>query len=351
MWQETQKSSKGKLCNETGKYHTKKEISEFKERQIKLECHDRRNNLLFGNILESTPENCEEKVRYFIKNTLGLDCESVKFEIIHRLGVNANKGRSRPIVAQFCYFKGRQLVWKQRDKLTKSKSWIAEDFADEVDERRKILKPVLRKAIELKKSAFLRVDKIVIEKKTYTVDNLSTLPQELNPAKLATVSVNDDLTVLSCASSPLSNSQHSAFELNGQMFFHNEQYFQYNKARVNDDLDTSRKVLAEKVPAKCKQLGDKVKVINSDKWEAESLQIMYKGCKAKFEQNRNLRQFLMSTGTTNLVEGRNDPFWGAGKWISDLEKDPKFQGSNHLGKILMDIRRGFSDEPSSLNLS
>ena len=320
----------------------KREIAELKERQIKQECYDRRSNLLFGNIAESTPEDCETLVKHFITNLLGLDCENFRFDRVHRHGTNPIKGKPRPIIARFCYFQDRQQVWQRRDKLAKTNSWIAEDFAPEVKERRQILKPVLRKAISMKKSAFLNVDQLVIDKKTYNVNNLSSLPQELNPAKLATVSINQNLTAFSGAASPMSNFHPSYFELNGLHFLHNEQFYQYHKAKANQDTDTARKILVEKSPAKCKQLGDKVKVINPDQWNEHCLRIMYDGCKAKFDQNKTLGQFLLSTGTSALVEGRRDAFWGAGKWISDLQKDSNYTGTNHLGKILETVRREMS---------
>jgi ribA/ribD-fused uncharacterized protein len=322
-----------------------RQVSELKERQIKLECYERRSNLLFGNIAESSPENCENQVKHFITNLLGLNCENFKFERVHRLGANPIRGKTRPIIARFCYYKERQLVWQQRDKLRKTNSWIAEDFAEEVKERRQILKPVLRKAIEMKKTAFLSVDQLVIDKKPYNVNNLATLPQELNPAKLATVSINEKITAFSGAASPLSNFHQSPFEMNGLHFANNEQFYQYHKARINSDMDTARKILQENSPAKCKQLGDRVKVANPEKWNSDCLQMMYEGCRAKFTQNRALRQFLMTTGTTELVEGRNDAFWGAGKWMSDLKKDPMYAGTNHLGKILETVRRELSGGP------
>ena len=134
----------------------------------------------------------------------------------------------------------------------------------------------------------------------------------------------------------------SYFEMSGLHFVHNEQFYQYHKAKANNDTDTARKILVEKSPAKCKQLGDKVKVINPDQWNEQCLRIMYDGCKAKFAQNKTLGQFLLSTGTSGLVEGRSDAFWGAGKWINDLQKDSNYTGTNHLGKILETVRSELS---------
>ena len=329
----------------------KKQLNELKERQIKLECYDRKNNLLFGNISECAPENCETQVKFFIKNTLGLECDNFRFERVHRLGANPIKGKTRPIIARFCYYQDRQLVWQQRKQLTQTNFWIAEDFAEEVKERRQILKPVLRKAIQLKKTAFLSVDQLIIDKKAYNVNNLAALPQELNPANLATVSINETVTAFSGAASPLSNFHEGAFEMNGLHFVHSEQYYQYHKAKINNDLDTARKILMEKSPVKCKQLGDRVKIDKPDLWKEACLKIMYDGCRAKFEQNRSLRHFLLGTGTKTLVEGRNDTFWGAGKWIKDLQENPLWEGTNHLGETLMTVRNDLAAGPPSSYMS
>ena len=317
----------------------KKQVNDIKEKQIKLECFERRNNLLFGNLSESMPENCEEKVRFFIKNTLGIESDVLKFERVHRLGANPIRGKARPIIARFCYFSERQLVWQNRKQLSKSAFWIAEDFAEEVKQRRQTLKPILRKAIEQNKTAYLTVDKLVIDNKTYQINNLITLPEDLNPAKLATVAINDEMTAFSGAASPLSNFHPCTFEADGLFFSTSEQYFQYHKAKINNDLDSARKILSEISPAKCKQIGDRVKVINQKMWdERDSLKVMYDGCTAKFTQNRKLRSFLLSIKSADLVEGRKDDFWGAGKTISELQTDATFKGSNHLGKLLVIVR-------------
>ena len=317
----------------------KKQLIDIKERQIKQECYDRRNNILFGNISESVHENCEDKVRFFIKNTLGIQADTFKFQRVYRMRTNPIAGKIRPIIASFCYFSERQLVWQNRKKLSELDFWIAEDFAEEVKQRRQILKPILRKAIEQHKSAYLIVDKLIVDNKTYHVNNLATLPAELNPAKLATVAINDGITAFSGAASPLSNFHPATFQVDGNFFSTSEQYFQYHKAKLNNDMESARKILSESSPAKCKQTGDKVKIINTELWdERDSLKVMYDGCIAKFTQNKNLRSFLLSTKSAQLVEGRNDKFWGAGKWIDELQTNVTWEGSNHLGKILMRVR-------------
>jgi hypothetical protein len=223
----------------------KKELTEQKEKNIKLECQSRRNNLLFGNLSESTPENCEEKVRNFIKVQLGLseDCVSnLRFERVHRLGSNPLKGRIRPIIACFTFHKQKQHVWQQRQTLYEkqnrkqqqqreqqqtvnpNKFWMAEDFPDEIQNRRKILKPILQQAIKMKKRAYLVVDKLIIDQKTYTVDNLFALPDELSPVKLATPSITEDIIAFTGAASPLSYFHPASFVMHGKTYLHSEQY-------------------------------------------------------------------------------------------------------------------------------
>jgi N-glycosidase YbiA len=66
-------------------------------------------------------------------------------------------------------------------------------------------------------------------------------------------------------------------------------------------------------------------------WEAINLQEMTKAVREKFTQHKTLRDLLLSTADSVLVEnaGIKDGFYGAGA-------DGK--GLNHLGKILMKIR-------------
>lgn len=56
---------------------------------------------------------------------------------------------------------------------------------------------------------------------------------------------------------------------------------------------------------------------------------------AKFTQHDDLRQQLLSTGDTELIEHtRNDSYWGDGG---------NGRGQNWLGKILMRVRQHLKD--------
>lgn len=65
-------------------------------------------------------------------------------------------------------------------------------------------------------------------------------------------------------------------------------------------------------------------------WDDIKEEIMYEICKAKFEQNEDLRIKLLATGNEHFEEGNT---WGDRIWGTVNGK-----GQNKLGKILMRIR-------------
>ena len=68
-------------------------------------------------------------------------------------------------------------------------------------------------------------------------------------------------------------------------------------------------------------------------WENVKLPIMEEIVRAKFTQNEDLKQLLLSTGELVLEEGNT---WGDTFWGVDAKTR---EGRNHLGRILMRIRK------------
>ncbi|NCJ05599.1 DUF1768 domain-containing protein [Synechococcales cyanobacterium C] len=72
-------------------------------------------------------------------------------------------------------------------------------------------------------------------------------------------------------------------------------------------------------------------------WAKVKDTVMYRAVRAKFEQNRKLREMLLSTGDAELIEHTvNDDYWGDGS------------GRNMLGCILMLIREEMRDSGTEL---
>jgi len=76
-----------------------------------------------------------------------------------------------------------------------------------------------------------------------------------------------------------------------------------------------------------------------DDWDKVKIEIMAEILFAKFDQNPHLKQQLLTTGDVLLIEGNSwkDTFWGHSPVGSNI-------GSNHLGRLLMELRTLFQLE-------
>lgn len=128
----------------------------------------------------------------------------------------------------------------------------------------------------------------------------------------------------------LSNFYQAPFTLDGKTYPTVEHYFQAQKAI--DSIDFKR-ILSTNSPGEAKAIGRKIK-IRLD-WNEIKDNIMFHGVYAKFDQNEDLKNKLISTSTQILKEGNN---WGDTYWGVDLKTGI---GENMLGKILMRCRELF----------
>ena len=130
-------------------------------------------------------------------------------------------------------------------------------------------------------------------------------------------------------------------EVDGVRYNCAEQYMMAEKARTFGDKETLAKILASDKPRIIKKLGREVRGFDSAKWDEVKYGVVVKGNVAKFSQNPELKAFLLSTGTAELVEASPvDEVWGIGLAEgSPLIRDKsKWEGQNLLGKALMKVR-------------
>ena len=120
----------------------------------------------------------------------------------------------------------------------------------------------------------------------------------------------------------LSNFFEAPVTINGIKFRNNEAAFQAQKwpSHANE--------VANLTASEAKSLGRRV-MLRPD-WEQVKDVLMYRIVYAKFAQNSALRERLLKTGDTELVEGNTwgDRYWGVVDGY----------GENKLGKILMEVR-------------
>ncbi len=124
-----------------------------------------------------------------------------------------------------------------------------------------------------------------------------------------------------------SNFAHYGFELDGKWWMTSEHYFQAQKFCGNEYEETIR--LLDN-PMKAAEMGRNRELPLRADWEQVKDDIMRKAVLAKFTQNKEIKNVLLSTGKETIVENTsNDYYWGCGKDGS---------GKNMLGIILMEVR-------------
>ena len=125
----------------------------------------------------------------------------------------------------------------------------------------------------------------------------------------------------------LSNFHKAKFLLDGKEWPTVEHYFQAQK--FSSSPEYQEKIRAAPQPAKAKSLGASKEFPIRNDWDTYRDEVMRKAIKAKFEQNSNLKQLLLSTENRGLLEDTNDAYWGQGR---------NKKGKNRLGLLLMELR-------------
>jgi ribA/ribD-fused uncharacterized protein len=153
--------------------------------------------------------------------------------------------------------------------------------------------------------------------------------------------MNTMYTFFFTEASPFSQWYRCAFLADGQAFNCAEQYMMHGKAMLFGDGDTALEILAADHPRQHKALGRKVKGFDDGIWRREREGIVRAGNHAKFTQNPELRELLLATRGTTLVEASPyDRIWGIGLAASDprAQDARQWKGQNLLGKILTALR-------------
>ena len=120
-----------------------------------------------------------------------------------------------------------------------------------------------------------------------------------------------------------------------------EQYMMAEKARLFDDGETKKLIMAEAGPKQMKALGRKVKNFKDAVWLKLRYSVVLNGNYLKFAQNRDMRDILFSTGDKILVEASPlDVIWGIGhsKDNAEATNPQNWRGLNLLGFALMEVR-------------
>lgn len=125
-----------------------------------------------------------------------------------------------------------------------------------------------------------------------------------------------------------------------------EQAVMYIKSYIFKDYDTADKIKrASYNPKLYKRLGREATGFDDKVWKSVRESVYEKVLWQKFGQNKEIRDYLLSTSNNILVEcNPYDKVWGIGLSLDDdFSKKSNWRGSNLLGNALMKVRQQFRE--------
>lgn len=142
--------------------------AQFNSDMTDLKCRSMRDNLVFYNIPEEKDEDCAQTILGFIEEEMKVKDarREIKLHRAHRMG-QYSTNKLRPIVAKFTYFPDREKVRKAANVLGGTKFGVSQQFPKEVQEKRRTLVPIMKKAKADGKEAYIVVDKLFINGKLH----------------------------------------------------------------------------------------------------------------------------------------------------------------------------------------
>ena len=269
--------------------------------------------------------------------------KEISISTVKRVG-RRNQTRKRPTVISFVYKADAINLLEHKKKLPQG-IYVDKEYPEEVEERRRYLRPILRAARQNPKYKGLcrmEEDVLVINSTRYTKENLHKLPKNIDRYH-STSKRNKDVIGFFGELNPFSNFHEVSFEMDNVTFHSTEQWIQYQKAKLFGDNEIGEKIMKTTKAIECKKLSYDIEDYKENEWKENIEKLCYRGIKAKFEQHEWLKRLLLETGNKCIVESTPNTIWGTGVALGDkdaLNKN-KWSGEGEtglMGSMLMKIR-------------
>jgi ribA/ribD-fused uncharacterized protein len=133
----------------------------------------------------------------------------------------------------------------------------------------------------------------------------------------------------------------SPFVVEGVVYKTAEHWMMAQKARLFDDQEHLKRIIACASPAEAKKIGRLVENFDTALWDKHKYTFVKEGNFYKFSQHLPLQKFLLNTGERVLVEASPvDTIWGIGmaKSNQNVDNPLHWKGENLLGFALMEVR-------------
>lgn len=332
----------------------KRELSETKEKLLYQQSQSKRNNLIFNGVEEAkgeTWDDIEKRIYSILEKELKIEnANKIVIERAHRIYAK-REGQVRPVIVKFLSFKDRQLVWLSRTKINDKKLRIFEDYPAEITANRQQLWPIFKAAKQMSEftSVQLKLDKLYVNGKQFTTDNLHELPPSLHADKRST-KFTDQTVVFYSKHSVFSNFHKLNVKIEGETYCCNEQYFQRSKALFFGDQEAAKKIMDENDPHKILAIGKKIKGYKKETWDNQAYRVLKNVNVMKYEQNPEAQMSLINTGNRFIGEASLDRQYGIGISITSPNVGDKSEwknGKNWMGQILTEIRESYKKNTES----
>ena len=122
--------------------------------------------------------------------------------------------------------------------------------------------------------------------------------------------------------------------IKGKYFHSSEAAYQHEKAKFMGNERLAPQIAAAKTGIHAMRLGSKVRT-NED-WQTHKAQVMESVIQAKLAICKEARDALLKSGSSQIVEDTNHPFWARGQ---------EGNGFNMMGQILTMFRRKMKEDP------
>ena len=135
--------------------------------------------------------------------------------------------------------------------------------------------------------------------------------------------------------------QPSKFEVDIHDYVCAEQYMMAEKARLFEDQEIEKQIMQISSPGEMQVLGKKVKNFDQAIWDKVKYSIVLNANYYKFSQNKKMRDYLLATESSVLVEASPmDKIWGIGlaEEHPNVHNPAAWRGKNLLGFALMEVR-------------
>lgn len=257
---------------------------------------------------------------------------------VFRIG-KAGKNRKRNISVTFVRIEDKEMVFKAKSDTKNEdgfKFFMNEDATVEGRSLKSKLKRVVSAATTLGRDAKLAGNRVIVDSRSYSSDELSLLPKDVIGMMKQEKEIDDGI-VYRGEYSTLSNFSPAPFTVDDISYVHVEQHYQSSKALHHGEVETANRIMNMSNPLRIKSLGDSI--------EGDALSIkrrmlvLYDRVRAKFEQSLKLQEELLATEGKHLYEATTDPYFGCGIGFDSKRWQSKdWSGENVAGLVVRKVR-------------